>query len=111
MADSIRTHDPATLTFVDLGPRHPAAAALCLTAAGTTELGGGFVRLSGPMTFDVSYDEVILVVSGTLRLWRGGEECTVPAGTSALIPAGGEVAYDIAGDEPVLFFFVRHPRE
>lgn len=106
---TIHAFDPARLSYEDMRPRFPVEAALCFTSAAATGLGGGFVRLDGPMLFNVDYDEAIYVVSGTLSLRRGGESATIPAGTSALISAGGEVEYGTDGE--VLFFFVRHPRQ
>jgi hypothetical protein len=107
-ADGLRSFDPAQLGFEDLRPRFPAEAALCLSEAATTELGGGFVRLDATMVFDVDYDEAIVVLSGSLTLRRGGQRETAGPGGALLVPAGGQVTYEV--DEPTLFFFVRHPR-
>ncbi len=108
-AVTLRAFDPATADYADLRPELPVDAALCLSAAATTALGGGFVRLTGPMSFLVDYDEALCVLSGQLTLRRGGEAIAVPAGSAALIQAGGEVVYEPDGH--ATFFFVRHPRQ
>jgi ethanolamine utilization protein EutQ (cupin superfamily) len=106
---TLQVFDPNKVEYTDLRPVLPADAALCLSAAATTALGGGFVRLDGPMTFPVNYDEALFVLSGQVTLRRESQEIVVPAGSSALIPAGGEVVYEPEGQ--VTFFFVRHPRQ
>jgi ethanolamine utilization protein EutQ (cupin superfamily) len=106
---TLQTFDPNGVDYVDLRPALPADAALCVSAAATTGLGGGFVRLNGPMTFLVDYDEALCVLTGQLTLRRGIQEIVVSAGSAALIPAGDEVIYEPTGQ--VTFFFVRHPRQ
>jgi len=108
-AATLMAFDPATEDYDDLRPALPVEAALCLSAAATTALGGGFVRLAEPMSFLVDYDEALCVLSGQLTLRRGREAIVVPAGRAALIQAGGEVLYEPDGQ--VTFFFVRHPRQ
>jgi ethanolamine utilization protein EutQ (cupin superfamily) len=81
-----------------------------ITAAGTTQLGGGYMRFSEDAQFSdwtLKYDEVLFVQAGELEV--EGEAGTVRAreGQAILIPKGARVAY--RGREGTVGFFVLWP--
>lgn len=81
-----------------------------ITAAGTTQLGGGYMRFSeaadfGPWT--LKYDEVLFVQSGELTVVEDGKTTTAAVGEAILIPNGATVTY--RGKKGTVGFFVLWP--
>jgi ethanolamine utilization protein EutQ (cupin superfamily) len=83
-----------------------------VTAAGTTELGGGYMRYAedaefGPWT--LKYDEVLFVQSGELEVVQEGKSTVAGEGEAILIPNGATVVYK--GRKGTVGFFVLWPRD
>jgi len=81
-----------------------------ITAAGTTQLGGGYMRYSeeaefGPWTLE--YDEVLFVQSGRLEVVEDGKSTLAGVGEAILIPKGATVTYK--GEKGTVGFFVLWP--
>jgi ethanolamine utilization protein EutQ (cupin superfamily) len=81
-----------------------------ITHAGTTQLGGGYMRFDKDAEFadwTLSYDEVLFVQSGELEI--SGEDGSVKAreGEAILIPSGAKVTY--RGRAGTVGFFVLWP--
>jgi len=81
-----------------------------ITQAGTTQLGGGYMRFDKDAEFadwTLSYDEVLFVQSGELEIV--GEQGSVKAGVgeAILIPNGAKVTY--RGRGGTVGFFVLWP--
>lgn len=99
---------PDTMSFT---PRFAygdqAQVAVVCGADGRTELGSGYVRMSGAeIPWTIKYDEVVLVIEGSLTIRTGGGDLVAQAGQSIWLPAGTELTY-IADD--ALVFYAIHP--
>jgi ethanolamine utilization protein EutQ (cupin superfamily) len=87
-------------------------AARAITAAGFTELGGGWVRMDGSgelADWTLRYDEVLYVVAGELEIACQGTTTVARPGQAILIGSGTTVTYRARPDTTV--FFVLHPRD
>ena len=87
-----------------------AVLARTITAAGTTQLGGGYMKYEedadfGPWT--LKYDEVLFVQDGELEVVSGGKSVKARAGQAILIPDGKKVTY--RGKAGTVGFFVLWP--
>jgi len=83
-----------------------------ITAAGTTELGGGYMRFSNDAEFadwTLKYDEVIFVQRGELEIVQDGGSTIAQAGEAVLIGKGATVTY--RGRNDTVGFFVLWPRD
>ena len=81
-----------------------------ITHAGTTQLGGGYMRFPKDAEFPdwtLSYDEVLFVQAGELEIASGAERIRAHAGEAILIPKGAKVTY--RGRAGTLGFFVLWP--
>jgi ethanolamine utilization protein EutQ (cupin superfamily) len=81
-----------------------------ITAAGTTQLGGGYMRYTkdadfGPWT--LKYDEVLFVQEGELEILEDGRGSVARTGEAVLIPNGATVVY--RGKKGTVGFFVLWP--
>jgi ethanolamine utilization protein EutQ (cupin superfamily) len=81
-----------------------------ITAAGTTQLGGGYMRFSeeaefGPWT--LKYDEVLFVQSGQLTVVENERSTAAAVGEAILIPKAATVTY--RGRKGTVGFFVLWP--
>lgn len=84
--------------------------ARAITHAGTTQLGGGYMRFPKDAEFPdwtLSYDEVLFVQMGELEVASEGESIKAHAGEAILIPKGAKVTY--RGRAGTLGFFVLWP--
>lgn len=76
-------------------------------AADGSELGAGWVRLSGArIPWIIRYDELLTVFEGTLRLHAGGEIYELGVRDSVWLPAGTTVIYEA---EAALVHYAIHP--
>lgn len=94
--------------FSDLVPGLELSRAI--TKAGTTQLGGGYMRFSQDAEFadwTLSYDEVLFVQSGELEIVSDGASVKAAAGEAVLIPNGAKVTY--RGRAGTVGFFVLWP--
>src|SRR5918912_3796099 len=67
-----------------------------ITAAGTTQLGGGYMRFSADSEFadwTLKYDEVLFVQEGELEVVQEGQGTTARQGEALLIAKGTKVTY------------------
>lgn len=81
-----------------------------ITHAGTTQLGGGYMRFSEDAEFPdwtLKYDEVLFVQSGELEIVSDGKSVKARAGEAILIPDGEKVTY--SGKAGTVGFFVLWP--
>src|SRR5947207_11032077 len=81
-----------------------------ITHAGTTQLGGGYMRFSSDAEFadwTLKYDEVLFVQAGELEIVSDSSRVTANAGEAILIPNGAKVTY--RGRAGTLGFFVLWP--
>jgi ethanolamine utilization protein EutQ (cupin superfamily) len=81
-----------------------------ITHAGTTQLGGGYMRFAQEAEFadwTLKYDEVLFVQAGALEVASGGRSVKARAGQAILIPKGAQVTY--RGRAGTLGFFVLWP--
>jgi len=81
-----------------------------ITHAGTTQLGGGYMRFSADAEFPnwtLKYDEVLFVQTGELAIVTDGATITAGAGQAILIPKGAKVTY--RGRAGTVGFFVLWP--
>lgn len=81
-----------------------------ITAAGTTQLGGGYMRFTQDAEFanwTLSYDEVLFVHAGELQVTDAGGTVTARAGQAILIAKGATVTY--RGRAGTVGFFVLWP--
>ena len=84
-----------------------AQVAVVCGADGQTELGSGYVRLSGAeIPWTIKYDEVVLVVDGALTIRTAQGDLVARAGQSIWLPAGTQLTY-VA--ESALLFYAIHP--
>jgi ethanolamine utilization protein EutQ (cupin superfamily) len=84
--------------------------ARAITNAGTTQLGGGYMRFSSDAVFadwTLSYDEVLFVQSGELEIVSDSGSVKARAGEAILIPNGAKVTYK--GRAGTVGFFVLWP--
>ncbi len=96
------------LPYTDLVPGLRLSRAI--THAGTTQLGGGYMRFSADAEFPdwtLKYDEVLFVQSGELEIVSDGESVKAHAGQAILIPNGAKVTY--RGHAGTVGFFVLWP--
>jgi ethanolamine utilization protein EutQ (cupin superfamily) len=94
--------------FTDLVPGLELSRAI--THAGTTQLGGGYMRFSSDAEFPdwtLKYDEVLFVQSGELELLSDGSSVKARAGQAILIAKGAKVTY--RGKAGTVGFFVLWP--
>ena len=94
--------------FTDLVPGLELSRAI--THAGTTQLGGGYMRFSDDAEFGdwtLKYDEVLFVQSGELELASEGSSVKAHAGQAILIAKGAKVTY--RGKAGTVGFFVLWP--
>jgi quercetin dioxygenase-like cupin family protein len=81
-----------------------------ITHAGTTQLGGGYMRFSEDAEFPdwtLKYDEVLFVQSGELEILSDGASVMARSGQAILIPRGARVTY--RGRAGTVGFFVLWP--
>jgi ethanolamine utilization protein EutQ (cupin superfamily) len=94
--------------FTDLVPGLELSRAI--THAGTTQLGGGYMRFSDDAEFPdwtLKYDEVLFVQSGELELVSQGSSVKARPGQAILIAKGAKVTY--RGKAGTVGFFVLWP--
>jgi ethanolamine utilization protein EutQ (cupin superfamily) len=81
-----------------------------ITHAGTTQLGGGYMRFAADAEFPdwtLTYDEVLFVQKGELEVASDGGSVKAHPGEAILIPKGSKVTY--RGRAGTLGFFVLWP--
>ncbi len=84
--------------------------ARAITAAGTTQLGGGYMRFTREAEFadwTLKYDEVLFVQTGEMGVRDAAGATTARAGEAILIPKGTTVTY--SGRAGTVGFFVLWP--
>ncbi|TMG23437.1 MAG: hypothetical protein E6H99_00255 [Chloroflexi bacterium] len=84
--------------------------ARAITHAGTTQLGGGYMRFKSDAEFadwTLKYDEVLFVKSGELEVISNSSRVQARAGEAVLIPNGAKVTY--RGRAGTVGFFVLWP--
>ena len=96
------------LPFSELVPGMELARSI--TNAGTTQLGGGYMKFTEDAGFPdwtLKYDEVLFVQDGELEVVSGGKSVKARAGQAILIPDGKKVTY--RGKAGTVGFFVLWP--
>jgi len=96
------------LAYSDLVPGLQLSRAI--THAGTTQLGGGYMRFETDAEFPdwtLKYDEVVFVQSGELEVVSNSRTAKAGAGEAILIPKGAKVTY--RGRAGTVGFFVLWP--
>ena len=81
-----------------------------ITHAGSTQLGGGYMRFTQDAEFadwTLTYDEVLFVQTGELTVLSNGASTVARAGEAILIPKGAKVTY--RGRPGTVGFFVLWP--
>lgn len=81
-----------------------------ITHAGTTQLGGGYMRFESDSEFSdwtLKYDEVLFVQSGELEVVSSSRSVKARAGEAILIANGAKVTY--RGRAGTVGFFVLWP--
>src|SRR3989454_12704643 len=96
MADDARVKllTASDISYTELVPGLELARAI--THAGTTQLGGGYMRFSSDAEFadwTLKYDEVLFVRSGELEIVSDSNTVRARAGEAILIPNGAKVTY------------------
>jgi ethanolamine utilization protein EutQ (cupin superfamily) len=84
--------------------------ARAITSAGSTQLGGGYMRFAQDAEFadwTLTYDEVLFVQTGELTVVSDGGNTVAQAGEAILIPKGAKVTY--RGRAGTVSFFVLWP--
>jgi ethanolamine utilization protein EutQ (cupin superfamily) len=84
--------------------------ARAITSAGSTQLGGGYMRFTQDAEFadwTLKYDEVLFVQAGELSVLSDGGSTMARAGEAILIPNGTKVTYRARAG--TLGFFVLWP--
>jgi ethanolamine utilization protein EutQ (cupin superfamily) len=84
--------------------------ARAITNAGSTQLGGGYMRFTSDAEFadwTLTYDEVLFVQAGELTVTSDGGDTVARAGEAILIPKGTKVTY--RGRAGTASFFVLWP--
>lgn len=72
-----------------------------------TELGCGYVRMSGAeIPWTIKYDEIVLVLEGSITIRTEAGDLTAGAHDSIWLPAGTELTYF---SENALLFYAIHP--
>jgi ethanolamine utilization protein EutQ (cupin superfamily) len=99
------------IPFAELVPGLELARAI--TNAGTTQLGGGYMRFAKDAEdaefadWTLTYDEVLFVQTGELTVESDGGATVARAGEAILIPKGAKVTY--RGRAGTVCFFVLWP--
>src|SRR5712691_55208 len=96
------------ISFEELVPGLQLARAI--TSAGSTQLGGGYMRFTQDAEFadwTLTYDEVLFVQAGELTVASDGGNTVARAGEAILIPKGAKVTY--RGQAGTVSFFVLWP--
>jgi ethanolamine utilization protein EutQ len=99
---------PSDLTF---NPRfehgeQAQVASVCGPDQGT-QLGAGYVRMTNAkIPWTIKYDEMVLVVEGSLTIHVNGEPLTANVGESIWLPNGTELVYE---SKSALLFYAIHP--
>lgn len=71
------------------------------------EFGYGFARMTNAkIPWTITYDEILLIVSGVLRVHIGGKVLEAGPGDSIWLPAGTELIYEC---ESCLMAYAIHP--
>jgi ethanolamine utilization protein EutQ (cupin superfamily) len=86
------------------------AVARAITSAGSTQLGGGYLRFAQDAEladWTLAYDEVLFVQAGELTVASEGGNTVARAGEAILIPKGAKVTY--RGRAGTVGFFVLWP--
>jgi ethanolamine utilization protein EutQ (cupin superfamily) len=81
-----------------------------ITAAGSTQLGGGYMRYTEDADFGewtLKYDEVLFVQKGELEVIEGERSTVAREGEAILIPKGATVTY--RGKRGTAGFYVLWP--
>ena len=81
-----------------------------ITHAGTTQLGGGYMKFTQDSEFadwTLKYDEVLFVQHGEMEIISEGRSVKARAGEAILIPDGQKVTY--RGKAGTVGFFVLWP--
>ncbi len=84
--------------------------ARAITSAGSTQLGGGYMRFVEDAEFadwTLTYDEVLFVQTGELMVASDSGDTVAQAGEAILIPKGAKVTY--RGRAGTVCFFVLWP--
>jgi ethanolamine utilization protein EutQ (cupin superfamily) len=87
--------------------------ARAITSAGSTQLGGGYMRFVDDAEdaefadWTLTYDEVLFVQTGELTVMSDGGNTVAGAGEAILIPKGAKVTY--RGRAGTVCFFVLWP--
>jgi ethanolamine utilization protein EutQ (cupin superfamily) len=84
--------------------------ARAITSAGSTQLGGGYMRFAQDAEFadwTLTYDEVLFVQAGELTVMCDGTSTVARSGEAILIPKGAKVTY--RGRAGTVSFFVLWP--
>jgi len=72
-----------------------------------TELGTGFARFTNAkIPWTVQYDEVLVVIEGSIQIRIDGETLTASAKDSVWLPKGTTLTYE---SESALVFYAIHP--
>ena len=72
-----------------------------------TELGCGYVRMTGAeIPWTIKYDEIVLVLEGSITIRTAGGDLTAGAHDTIWLPAGTELTYV---SENALLFYAIHP--
>lgn len=72
-----------------------------------TELGCGYVRMSGAeIPWTIKYDEIVLVLEGSITIQTEAGDLTAGEHDSIWLPAGTELTYV---SENALLFYAIHP--
>ena len=107
-SSSVKLLTDRDVPFTDLVPGLELSRAI--THAGTTQLGGGYMRFSNDAEFadwTLKYDEVLFVQSGELELVSDGSSVKAGVGEAILIAKGARVTY--RGKAGTVGFFVLWP--
>jgi ethanolamine utilization protein EutQ len=99
---------PQDMTFI---PRFAygdqAQAAPVCGSDGETQLGAGYVRMTNAsIPWTIKYDEMVVVIEGTLTIHANGEALVAGPGESIWLPNGTELVYE---SESALLFYAIHP--
>jgi len=84
--------------------------ARAITSAGSTQLGGGYMRFTQDAEFagwTLTYDEVLFVQAGELTVVSDGGNTVARAGEAILIPKGAKVTY--RGRAGTVCFYILWP--
>ena len=103
-----RVMQPGEMTFT---PRFAygdqAQVAVACGPGDGTQLGCGYVRMSGAeIPWTIKYDEIVLVLEGSITIRTGAGDLTAGPRDSIWLPAGTELTYV---SENALLFYAIHP--